>query len=135
MSVGAAIASLNAALTIAKAMRQVEKDYDAAVLRGQIVDLMGAVADAKVELLDAQEQLQAKDHEIKRLTESVKAKAELIEVNGYMFAKDEAGTPKGLPFCPACLDKGTQMRPARSLNNMFVCPACKAMYRGLENYG
>lgn len=135
MTIGAAIGSINAALTIAKAMRQIEKDYDAAVLKAQIVDLMGAVTDAKGELIEAEEQLRAKDAEIKRLTESLNAKADMIEVDGFMHAKGEDGKPKGRPFCPACLAAdGTQIRPAKSVNNFSTCPRCKANYRNLNEF-
>ena len=135
MSIAAALSSVNAALAIAKAMRQVEKDYDAAVLKGQIVDLMVAVADAKGELLEAEDTLRAKDDEIDRLTASLKTKAELIEVNGFMHAKGEDGKPKGLPFCPACMAMdGTLIRPARLLGQHSQCPRCKALYSNLNEF-
>lgn len=135
MTIAAALGSLNAALTIAKALRQIEKGYDAAVLKGQIVDLMGAVADAKSELLEAEEQLREKDAEIRRLLEAMKTKAELIEVNGFMHAKGEDGKPKGLPFCPNCMAKdGTQIRPAKLLHQHYKCPRCEALYSNLNEY-
>lgn len=135
MELAAALGSINAALNIAKAMRSIEKGYDAALLKAQIVDLMGAVADAKSGLLDAQETIAAKDREIKALEGKLKANGELVEFNGHKYAKGEDGKPKGSPFCDACLaDDGTQIRPANLLDEHWQCPRCKALYSDLTKF-
>jgi len=135
MELTAALGSINAALNIAKAMRAIEKGYDAALLKAQIVDLMGAVSEAKMGLLEAQEAIQAKERQIKALEEKLKANDDLVEFEGHKYAKSEDGKPKGAPFCDACLAKdGTQIRPNNLLHEHWQCPRCQALYSDLRKF-
>ncbi|MBU1271876.1 MAG: hypothetical protein KJ728_05995 [Alphaproteobacteria bacterium] len=135
MELAAALGSINAALTLAKAMRSIEKGYDAAVLKAQIADLMVAVSDAKIGLLEAQESITVKDREIKALELKLKANDELVEYDGHMYARGEDGKPKGAPFCDACLTKdGTQIRPTNLMRQHWKCPRCNALYSGLHKF-
>lgn len=135
MDIAAALSSLNAALNIAKTLRSIEKGYDAALLKSQIVDLMGAVSEAKMGLLDAQETIAAKDREIRALEDKLTSKAELVEFDGHQYAKGEDGKPKGAPFCDACLVKdGVQIRPSNLLDEHWQCPRCEALYSNLVKF-
>ena len=126
MDLATGLAGLNAALTTLKGLRSLEKAYDQAALKAQIVDLMEHVSDAKMALLDAKEQIQARDDEIAALKAKLVARAAMVEYRGQHYPVNAEGKPTGLPFCGACLaDNGTQVRYNEVLGN-FLCPRCKA---------
>jgi len=137
MSIGAAIASLNAALETLKALRGLEKAFDQAVLKAQIVDLMGNVADAKVALLEAQDALREKDAEIDRLNGSIAAKAKLLEgPGGYMWADRGDGIRRGYPVCPACDEKEARQVTLKQAGGAHscVCPRCDSKFKPVEYF-
>jgi multidrug efflux pump subunit AcrA (membrane-fusion protein) len=126
MSLGAAIASVNAALGIAKGLRAIEKAYDQAVLKSQVIDLMSTLNDARSALLDAQEALNAKEQEIYRLTKALNEGGELIVgPGGYQWRDQGQGKKLGYPLCPACLLKGHQVQMLqKGGHHTAACPSC-----------
>lgn len=119
MDISVAITGIDAALKTLRGLRELEKSYDAAVLKGQLVDLMEQVTDAKMALVDAR-------GEISQLKEKLNAKAKMVEFKGQFYAANEAGEPIGVPYCGACLvEDGTQIRYNSVLGN-WLCPRCKA---------
>ena len=131
MDIGSALSSLTAAQTIAKGLREVQKAYDEAALKMQIADLISNIADAKIELVEAQAALDSKDDEIKRLTEALATKARLVEgPGGYRWQDRGDGRGIGLPVCPACLDKeGRQVVLVQSGTNFGAqCPRCSTSF-------
>lgn len=49
--------ALSKGLETLKIMREIDKDFDAAAYKAKIAELMGSVADAKIALIDANEQI------------------------------------------------------------------------------
>jgi hypothetical protein len=127
MDLASGLAGLNAALETLRGLRGLEKAYDHAVLKAQIVDLMGHVSDAKLALLEAKEEIQARDAEIGTLKAKLVARAAMVEYQGQHYPTNAEGEPTGLPFCGACLaDNGTQVRYNQVLGS-FQCPRCRAV--------
>ena len=63
------------------------------------------MADLKLVLIEARDDLTTKDAEIERLKKQLQRKAELIEHGGFSYDKGKDGKPKGDPYCPVCLAK------------------------------
>lgn len=132
MDIASGIASLDAALKIAKGIREVEKAYDQVTLKGQVVDLMGALYDVKAQLIEARDEIAARDREIDNLKTKLKKRAALVESNGQTYEANQEGKPLGVPFCSACLAAdGTQIRYNKAVADMWMCPRCKAVAKGL----
>lgn len=82
MELAAGISAASSALEIAKAMRQIGKDYDAVVIKGQVVDLMDKLLDVKTALQDAKAETEAKDHEIEQLKQAAQVRVKTVERHG-----------------------------------------------------
>jgi len=127
MDLGAGLAGLNAALETLKTLRGIEKAYDQALLKAQIVELMGHISDAKMALIDAREEIGDRDRAIDELKAKLKKQSETVEHDGYTYAANAEGKPTGAPYCSACLaDNGTQIRFSYIMANIWQCPRCQA---------
>ncbi|MCW0047197.1 hypothetical protein OIU13_11720 [Brevundimonas sp. BT-123] len=135
MSVAAAITSVNAALTTLKAMRAIEKAYDQAVLKSQLAELMGNLSEAKMALIDAKEEISARDDEIKDLKGKLKKQAETAQFDGYSYAATVEGKPTGAPYCNACIaNDGTQIPLSHAMDRHWLCPRCKGIASNVRKF-
>lgn len=104
VEIPAALASINAAIGITKAIRDIEKKYDAATLKAAIADLTSALADAKLGLVELREQIEGKEAEITALKEAFDIKTALVAgPDGFDYLPGDDGQPSGAPACPQCL--------------------------------
>ncbi len=62
-----AFTSLTKGLEALRAIQDIDKNLDAATYKAKIADLMSAVADAKLALIEAREEAASKDKEIDQL--------------------------------------------------------------------
>ena len=135
MDIVGGIAAASQALGIAKALRGIEKDYDAATYKAQIADLINALTDARIALADAKEVMADRDKEVERLKSNFAVKATLVKADGdYEFFADEDGNPVGYPTCPTC-------QPVRGLvvqlkqkghSQSAWCPVCSNSFGPVE---
>jgi hypothetical protein len=63
----------------------IDKAVNAAEFKIKIADLSAAVSDLKLALIEAKDELAAKDAEIERLQKLLLRKAELIEHGGFSY--------------------------------------------------
>ncbi|WP_295322366.1 hypothetical protein [uncultured Sphingopyxis sp.] len=123
-------------LGIAKTLRGIEKDYDAAAYKAQIADLINALTDAKLALADAKERAADRDKEIEGLRSAFEAKGNLVKGDGdYNYFAGDDGKPIGFPLCPSCDADGriVQMKqdgPTQTAR----CPTCDKSYKPVTCY-
>lgn len=67
MDIMSALASVGQAIKIAKDLREIERDMDSASYKAKAADLYSNLADLKMALTDAKEELHEKDTVIKKL--------------------------------------------------------------------
>lgn len=131
MDLAAAMSSVSAALGLVKELRLIDAQFDKAELKLKISDLTEALSEAKLGLVDVAQQLQDKDTEIAELKKKVRYRAEkLIDKNGFRYEAND-GKASGLPYCPACENKGLFIKLAQDRNtpgHPFKCPSCRADY-------
>ena len=130
--ISTALAGINGAITIGKAIRQADGAIETAELKLQLAELMTNLADAKMALAEMGDAISAKDVEIERLTEAFAFKGETIEYDHFLYKKHETGVPIGRPFCPNCLESSgrhilTQKVPNAPMRTK-QCPNCKSSY-------
>lgn len=134
MDIGAAITVAGETLRIVKGLKDLDHALDKAELKSAMADLYSNLADVRIALSDAQGELHQRNARIAELEAALENKATLKEVDGFMYAVDEQGNPKGLPFCAACLaNGGKQVRPAHLHREFFKCPSCDALYNNLKS--
>lgn len=136
MDLSAGLASLDVALKIAKGLRAVEKAYDQVALKGQIIDLMEALYDAKGELLEASEALSVKDTEIQKLKDGLAQRKALIPgADGYFWFDGGDGVKRGFPICPACFLTGSNVQLVRAGSSVSTsCPSCSKKFSPVDFY-
>ncbi len=135
MSIAAGISSVNAALTTVKTMRAIEKAYDQAVLKSQLAELMGNLSEAKMALIDAKEEISARDEEIKDLKGKLKTQSETVQFDGYSYAATPDGKPTGAPYCNACIaNDGTHIPLSHAMHRHWMCPRCKGVASNVQKF-
>ena len=136
--IGAALAGINSAIAIGKAIRQADGAMETAELKLQLADIMTNLADAKLALAEMGDAISTKDAEIERLRDAFAFKGDVIEVNHFFYKQNEDGKPTGRPFCPNCLEaKGrwimTQNLPIGKGPGLR-CPNCSVTYDATYYY-
>ncbi|HQS18456.1 hypothetical protein [Reyranella sp.] len=127
---GALLSSTSAAIGIAKAVREVQGEFDRADLKLKMAELTGTLADVKIALVDVRDELAAKDKEIERLKAAFAFKGETVESSGWRFQKARSGQAYGKPFCPKCIEDEARFVLTRQYGGYseVFCPHCKTKY-------
>lgn len=137
MAIVEALTALTAAIDVTKAMRNAEKNFDAATYKLHLAELMTTLSEARMELVTAREAAMEKDVEFERLRQTLAAQGELVEARGgFKYRAGEAGQPTGLPICPSCEQRlGRITITVQDGNARKVrCPVCEARFEGVTSY-
>jgi hypothetical protein len=108
MDFAGAMASAASALTIVKQLNDIDRSLSEGELKAKIASLYVSLADVKMALADAHQELQAKDHEIAELKKRTAIAKPMIELHGFQY-EEVNGKANGLPFCPNCLLENVQI--------------------------
>jgi hypothetical protein len=130
MDFAGAMASAASALTIVKQLNDVDRSLSEGELKAKIASLYVSLADVKMALADAHQELQAKDREITELKKRTATAKPMIELDGFQY-EEVNGRANGLPFCPNCLLENVQIRPVKVLQ-AHQCPRCKSNFSRLR---
>lgn len=125
------------ALDIAKALKNVEKNYDDATFKIQIIDLISALTDARLALAEAKEEMAARDHEIERLKNAFAVKGELVKGDGdYRYFVSGDGLPSGYPICPSCDQVEGRIIQLKQKVHYYIgsCPSCDKEFSPVTCY-
>lgn len=120
------VASVKVAWEIAKAVKASTDAIDDAQIKLQVAELIGALADARIQAADSAEL-------ISTLQQQLKSKAQM-KFNGSVYYRiDNEGNEDG-PCCPTCFDaRSNEIRLQRVSNpgsgSNWVCRECKGMFR------
>lgn len=130
-SVSAALSGLKTATEIARYLRSTETAFETADLKLQIADLVDALATAKLSMAEVQDELMAKDEEIRRLQDALDNQAKVVRFKLAYYEVTETGQPIGDPYCSSCFEQHHKLihlnqNPRARMES--VCPACKNVY-------
>jgi hypothetical protein len=134
-----AITSVTKGFEILKTMQDIDKNFDAASYKAKIAELFVALADAKRDLVDARDEVAAKENEIERLKQTFRRRAEAtVVVRGRRYEVRPDGKPMGMPYCDRCETvDGILIRLVRVTgehNYTAVCPQCKTDFGREQGY-
>ncbi len=130
-SIGAALTSIKTAIDIASALKKADVSLQQAELKLQIAELISALADAKINMVEIQEVIYEKNSEITRLKEALTTKEKLVRNKNAYYISDENNKPTGSPYCSHCWEvdnKPIHLHQSPSSSGKTVCPACKNAY-------
>lgn len=131
MDIPATFSAITAALGFVKELNAIDVQADKAELKLKIAEISGALADAKMGLLDAVEIVREKDKAIAELKAALKFRAENLINSDGMFYDQKDGKPSGDPYCTVCLETGSTIKLVHDVSasgHPFKCPKCKSYY-------
>lgn len=137
MDIGSGLAAAGNALTIAKTLKSIDKDYDAATYKMKIIELIDALTDAKLALAEAKEKLAENARKIVELIDNTQRRERLLSgEGGYQYRSNANGERQGYPVCPRCLSD--QSKITALVQNVRVdaakCPSCRTEYQPITCY-
>jgi hypothetical protein len=130
-----AIAAGTKALEALKAIQDINKAYDAATWKSKVAELMSDIADMKITLIEANDQIRDLEKNNESLAKMVTFKAEkTISKNGSCYEVFDDGQVSDLPFCQNCMTTGKYVRIAHGVMGAVnaICPGCKTQYNALR---
>ena len=136
MEILTGIAAAKQALDIARGMRSLEQSFDQATMKSKLVDLIDALSDAKLALIDAKETLAERDRELSILKANFEISGALVKADGeYEYFTGENGKPFGFPVCPSCRLEGSMIQLKQDGASFDAkCPKCKSKFTPVTCY-
>jgi hypothetical protein len=131
MDIVHAIAAGTKALEVLRAIRDINKAYDDASWKSKVAELMSDIADMKMALFEANDQMRALQTDNDKLAKQVRFKAEkTIYEKGLYYEVYDDGQIAELPFCQSCMTKGEFIRLVYGPIDVSrsYCPGCKTHY-------
>ncbi|MCX8572990.1 hypothetical protein [Aminobacter sp. MET-1] len=138
MDIPGTLTAIATAVGIAKDLRDIDSSFDKAELKAKLADVISTLSDVRMPLVEAQEELFAKDRDISKLREDLRFLDEAtVEVDGYRYRAAE-GSPSGHAFCPICIQDGRWINMVTLVNTPGrpeACPKCEAVFGYISKYG
>jgi len=101
-TITAILNNLKVAIDIAKALRDSDISIERAELKLRLAEMIGALADAKIEVTNIQQLLADKEHELTELKDAFQSKDALVKRYDGYYHMDENGNAVGEPYCISC---------------------------------
>jgi hypothetical protein len=136
MNIPEALTIASKTLELTKSLRDIDHRIELAELKNRAADIYQSMADLKMALVDAHEEIQNKDKEIQRLLKEFSFKGETIERHNMIYEKRDDG-PVGFPFCPRCLTvdgRHIKLAPQQKEGKPAQCPQCKSNFERQTEY-
>lgn len=123
-AIGVALASIKTATEIAKLIKDSGASLEQAEVKLQIANLISSLADAKIELVELQT-------EMNQLKDKLSQRAAVKWVKPYYMIQT-SNEMEG-PFCPTCYDNNEKMiRLQGSGSKGWSCLTCKGFFKDSE---
>jgi len=130
-AVTAALGSLRTATDIAKFIRESDLSLDKAETKLKLAELIIAIADAKLDVVNVQEKLAAAETQIKSLEADLQVKGEIRWEEPLYWLEHQSGIDG--PFCQHCYDNGRKLvRLQGNGEGWYECKVCKNSYETKE---
>lgn len=120
------VAGIKTAWDLAKAVKVSTDAIDDAQIKLQVAELIGALADARIEAAESTELISS-------LQQQLRSKSQM-EFNGHTYYKIIEGQNSEGPWCPTCYDVRAQevrLQPFTQRHSSFkwACRECTSKYR------
>jgi hypothetical protein len=127
-TVGSLLTSLKTATDIAKFIRESDLSLERSELKLKLAELMAALADAKIDAANVQQQIFDRDEQIKNLEAAAKVKADLRWQQPCYYLKNSEGSEE--PYCQNCWDSASKLpRLHADGKGLFQCRVCNQVYK------
>lgn len=127
-AISSLLSSLKTATEIAKFVRETDSSLEKAETKLKLADLIGALADAKIEAAGIQQVILERDEQIRELTAELKLKSDLKWRQPYYYMLGSDGTESH--FCQHCRDSdGKLARLHTDGKGYFHCSVCNGHFK------
>ncbi len=128
-AMAAILVSLKNASDIARMIKDSGATLKQAEINLKLADLIGSLADAKMEFANIRNLLTEREEEIRRLNNELRVKSDMEYEEPYYFMR--TGTGREGPFCQKCYDSaGKRMRlQLTGRKGYWECNECKSGYK------
>ena len=126
-SISAALTSISAATEIAKLISSSNASLAKSEQKMKLAELIGSLADTKIQLAEVQQEIIERDQTIKQLEEKLNTRENLIwEAPYYWIMKN---SKKDGPYCQKCQDSDDKLiRLQAHENGYWDCKSCHTGY-------
>jgi len=125
--ISAILSSIKTATDIAKLIKSTDVSLEKAEYKLKLAELISALADAKIQVTEIQEEIAKKESEIQTLKEHLHVKQNLKWEHPYYWLEDSE--KKDGPFCQNCYDKNKELiRLQGNGSGYWECKACSSNY-------
>lgn len=122
-SIGAALSSIKTAADLAKIIKDSSSSLEQAEVKFKLAELVGALAEAKMDIASIQELILDKEKEISVLKGLLEIKGKVTWEKPYYFLIEDG--KKDGPYCPTCYDNHNKMiRLQDEGNGCWRCHVC-----------
>ena|SRR6185312_12056160 len=131
VTITAILGNLKVAIDIAKAIRSSDVSIERAELKLRLAEMIGALADAKIEVIEVQELLAEKDKQLLALEAAFQSKDALVKHYDAYYAVGPNGGAIGEPFCAHCWQvehRKYSLANDSKDNFVRVCISCSHKY-------
>mgnify|MGYP001201708196 CR=1 FL=1 len=129
-SITAALTGIKSASDIAKLIKESGATIEAAEIKFQMAELLGALADAKIEIANIKEMVLEKEAQIQVLQKKLETESDIKWEDPYYFRLSDSGEKDG-PFCQKCYDSEKVLIRLQSpgKNGFWQCKACNSDFK------
>ncbi|WP_432474148.1 hypothetical protein [Amphritea sp. HPY] len=135
-TIGAALGSIKTATEIARLIKDSGSSLEQAEVKLHMAELLGALADAKVDVANIKLDLIDKDETISSLEEKIKTQGETVGFLGARYYVNDDGDPTGSPHCPTCWAQSKDLFPLLAWSNedpTHKCGKCSSKVLGRQS--
>lgn len=115
----------------ARKLQEIGKRIDQADLREEIVSQRELLLDARDAISDLRDENATLIGSLEKMRSSKSRLESLTEVDGFHYDKSKGEAPIGLPYCPACIERGDgffRLVQANGQGRPHQCPGCKFLF-------
>lgn len=134
-TITAAMTGIKLATEIASNIRQGSVELEKAELKLSLAEIIGNLADAKIAIVNIQEELHENEEEIKRLKVALRTRENVTRVGDAYYMTDNNANPYGTPYCLNCWENESKLCSLveDSMRNDRKCPKCKTQVMMLNS--
>lgn len=128
--ISSTLASIKMATEIAKLLKDADLSLEKAEFKLKLADLVGALADAKLQIISIQDVIAEKDKTIKELEQQLDLKGKIKFERPFCWIHD--GDQKDGPYCQKCYDSDKKLihLQKRGHKDQWDCLECGKYFEG-----
>jgi hypothetical protein len=128
--ISSTLASIKTATDIAKLLKDADLSLEKAVLKLKLAELVGALADAKLQIVSVQEVVAEKDKAIKELEQQLSLKGKIKFKRPFYWIQD--GDERDGPYCQKCYDSESKLIRLQQRDSCteWDCLECHSYFTG-----